>query len=198
MKELAHLLYEMGLLKRIRRSGWWVAGIDDPESVAEHVFRTAALGYLLATLEGADPERTAAICLFHDVPEARIGDLHRVNQGYLETREAEGRAFSHQMERLPAPLAERLGSLFRDWQTEGSLEARVARDADVLECLIQAREYQSQGCSSVTDWIHNAYSQLRTSSARSLADTCMETDPKEWWHRLAQKGADGKTEWGGA
>ena len=43
--------------KRVKRSGWWVAGIDDPESVAEHSYRTALLGYILASLEGADPTK---------------------------------------------------------------------------------------------------------------------------------------------
>ena len=32
---------EAGLLKHIKRSGWWVAGVKDPESVAEHGSGTA-------------------------------------------------------------------------------------------------------------------------------------------------------------
>ncbi|GAA2641235.1 HD domain-containing protein [Paractinoplanes durhamensis] len=31
--------YELGLLKRVRRTGWWHAGVRDPESVAEHTMR---------------------------------------------------------------------------------------------------------------------------------------------------------------
>ena len=184
MEELAHFLYEIGLLKRVRRSGWWVAGVDDPESVAEHSFRTAILGYLLATLEGADPHRTAAMCLFHDIQEARIGDLHRINHRYLDAREAESVAFRDQSERLPPEAAEGISSLFGEWQAADTVEAGLARDADSLECLIQAREYQAQGCSSVTDWINNAYGQLRSATARRLAETCMEVDPKAWWHGL--------------
>jgi hypothetical protein len=68
-------LYEMGLLKRLPRAGWLVAGIDHPESIAEHSFRAAIIGYLLASVEGADPARTALLCLFHDTQESRIGDV---------------------------------------------------------------------------------------------------------------------------
>jgi putative hydrolase of HD superfamily len=184
MENLVHFFYEMGLLKRIRRSGWWVAGIDDPESVAEHSFRTAILGYVLATMEGADPLRTAAICLFHDIHEARIGDLHRVNTRYLDPGQAEGKAFEEQAQRLPPGTAESVVAMVQEGRCGTTLEARLARDADLLECLIQAREYQAQGCSSVTDWIQNARLQLRSTSARRLADTAMEVDPKAWWHDL--------------
>jgi putative hydrolase of HD superfamily len=184
MEALARFVYEAGLLKRIKRSGWWVAGITDPESVAEHTFRTALIGYVLAFLEGADPLRTAAMCLFHDLPEARTGDLHRVNDRYLDSREAQRRAFGDQVSSLSRECAVELEGLYREWDLGESQEARLARDADLLECLIQAREYQAQGCSSVEEWIRNTASRLVTSSARELARACMENDPKQWWHGL--------------
>jgi putative hydrolases of HD superfamily len=63
MEGLTKFLYEMGLLKRHKRTGWWIAGIDNPESIAEHSFRTAIIGYLLAVMEGADPpERPRSAC----------------------------------------------------------------------------------------------------------------------------------------
>lgn len=40
--------YELGLLKRIRRAGWWHVGVRDPEPVAEHSLRTAQIAALLA------------------------------------------------------------------------------------------------------------------------------------------------------
>jgi len=184
MEQIAHYAFELGLLKRIRRTGWWVAGVDDPESVAEHIFRTAVLGYLLARLEGADPLRTAALCLFHDVQETRVGDLHRINSRYLNGDDAEESAFQDQSERLPQEVRGELLSLFREWREKKTPEARLAQDADRLECLIQAREYQAQGCSSVADWIRNAYSLLQSPSARRLAEVCMCMDPKDWWHGL--------------
>ena len=55
LEGLTNFLYEMGLLKRYKRTGWLVAGVDNPESIAEHSFRTAIIGYLLALMEGADP-----------------------------------------------------------------------------------------------------------------------------------------------
>ncbi|GGP44124.1 hypothetical protein GCM10010214_16250 [Streptomyces abikoensis] len=39
-KGTAGFLLEMGMLKRAKRSGWWIAGVKDPETIAEHSFRS--------------------------------------------------------------------------------------------------------------------------------------------------------------
>lgn len=48
-------LFELGVLKRMRRAGWWHVGVRDPESVAEHSLRVAQLASLNAAIEGAEP-----------------------------------------------------------------------------------------------------------------------------------------------
>src|SRR5260370_39024852 len=83
VEALARYAYEGGHLKRSARTGWWMVGVSDPESVAEHTLRTALLGYLLAEIEGADAARTAVLCLFHDMQETRIGDIPCVGKEYL-------------------------------------------------------------------------------------------------------------------
>jgi putative hydrolase of HD superfamily len=185
MDAIAKYAYEMGQLKRVKRSGWWIAGITDPESVAEHTCRAAMLGYVLASLvEGADPMRTAAICLFHDAAEARIGDLHRVARRYLGGEAGEDQAFSEQIERLPQETAVSLLALFHDYEGRESLEGKLARDADLLECILQAREYQKQGHADVQDWITNCVAGLRTDAAKHLAEACLRVEPGSWWQGL--------------
>jgi 5'-deoxynucleotidase YfbR-like HD superfamily hydrolase len=49
----------MDIRRSLSRSS--TPGVRHPESIAEHSFRTAVIGYLLAHLEGANPERTALI-----------------------------------------------------------------------------------------------------------------------------------------
>ncbi|MGH3275453.1 MAG: HD domain-containing protein, partial [Streptosporangiaceae bacterium] len=72
---ILRLGFEAGQLKRTRRSGWWRAGIRDPESVAEHSWRTALLAWVIAAGEGADPERATTIGVFHDLAESRTADI---------------------------------------------------------------------------------------------------------------------------
>ncbi|MDQ2906677.1 MAG: HD domain-containing protein [Chloroflexota bacterium] len=188
MNEIAKYIYEIGQLKRVKRSGWWMAGITDPESVAEHTFRSAILGYVLASLEGADSMKTAMICLFHDTGEARINDVHRVAKRYINIGRDEERAITEQIERLPENIAETIAVLFDDYERKKSLEGQIAHDADLLECIFQAKEYQAQGYNDTEDWITNCYAGLETESAKTLAKACLQTEPKEWWQGLKVKG----------
>lgn len=77
--------------------------------------------------------------------EARINGLHRVAKRYIETGAAEKEAFSEQVERLPEKIATDVTSFIADYEGKESLESKVAHDSDLVECLIQAREYPAQG-----------------------------------------------------
>jgi putative hydrolase of HD superfamily len=176
-------LYELGLLKRLPRAGWLVAGIDHPESVAEHSFRTAIIGYLLAGIEGADPARTALLCLFHDTQESRIGDVPLVGKRYVVTA-PNPQVTADQVAAFPEEIGEAVRALVDDYERQDSAEARLARDADKLECLIQAREYQAQG-HDVQPWVESAAAALRSETARRFADAFRQARPDQWWKSFA-------------
>ncbi len=177
-------LYEMGHLKHLKRSGWWRIGVREPESVAEHSYRTAIIGYILASLEGADPEKTASICLFHDTAEARIGDLSWVAKRYLQVKEGEKAALQEQTEQLPQKIADRIVTLTNEYNERTSQEAQLAREADILECLLQAREYEMSGYTKGLEWAKMCRDGLQYSTARNLADTCLTNDTGDWFQDL--------------
>ena len=183
-KDIAKFLYEMGQLKRVKRSGWWIAGVKDPETVAEHSFRTAVIAYLLACLEGVDPGKAVLMALFHDLPETRTNDAHRIVRRYAEWENVDKKAINEQCTRLPDEMAKQMKTLFEEFEKEVSTEAKVVRDADLLECIVQAREYQALGYGDVIDWIFNAQKALKTDSAKRIAVESINTEPKEWWQGL--------------
>jgi putative hydrolase of HD superfamily len=182
--DIVKFLYELGQLKRVKRSGWWIAGVKDPESVAEHSFRTAAIAYLLADLEGVDTGKAVLMALFHDLPEARTNDAHRIVRRYADWKDVDKKAIAEQGKRLPDGVAKQVILLFEEFEKEDSFEAKVVRDADLLECIVQAREYQALGYNDVADWIFNAGGALKTESAKKIAAECLNTEPKEWWQGL--------------
>jgi putative hydrolase of HD superfamily len=171
----------------VKRSGWWIAGIENPESVAEHSFRTAVIAYLLAELEGVNTERATFMALFHDAGEARTNDLHRIARRYVDWENVDKKVAEDQSKRLPEHIRKGMMALNSEYEEANSVEARIARDADLLECLIQAREYQTMGCDDVSDWISNARAALLTDSAKKIAEACMETEPREWWQGLKKQ-----------
>jgi len=178
---MVRLGHEAGHLKQARRTGWWRAGIRDPESVAEHSWRTAVLGYLIACAEGADPDRTAAICVFHDLAETRTGDIEYVAKHYVTA--ADDLAISKdQLRDLPAAAADGILGLVEQAVSRGaSPEAACAHDADKLECLLQAREYELRGYQDAQTWAQAMADAVRTKTGRALAASALQADPGEWW-----------------
>jgi putative hydrolase of HD superfamily len=185
---VARLAYEAGQLKRLPRAGWFLAGIQNPESVAEHSFRVGVLAYMIAVLEGANPDRAAALGLFHDLPETRIGDVPSVGRPYVTTVAAKQVA-ADQVTDLPEPLATHIRALIDEHEgaktPEATLEARCSRDADKLDCLLQAREYQAQGNQLMQPWIDSMVAAVSTPTAKQLAAAAQELSPAVWWADFA-------------
>lgn len=177
---VATFLYEMGHLKRSPRTGWMLAGVKQPESVAEHSHRTALIAALLAVLEGADPGRAALLALFHDTQETRTGDIPSVGRNYLQAT-GNVEVTGDQVAAFPEKLGRAVLELVEEYEGRESQEAQLARDADKLECLIQAREYQAQGYADVPPWIETSAASVKSQSARELARLCQELSPSEWW-----------------
>ena len=183
MKKLATFLYEVGQLKRVKRSGWGLLGIQNPERVAEHSQRTAVMGYFFARKENVDVHKVVLMCLFNDIHETRLNDLHKVGHRYIDFKEAERKAHSEQLGDLQE-LGEELLMLMNEFQELKTAEANVARDADLLECAIQAGEYMKLGHTDAQNWINNVKSVLKTESAKKLLQEIENTDPHDWWRKL--------------
>ncbi len=185
LDEAVKLAFEWGQLKLLPRTGWLRAGIEHPESVAEHSLRTAMLAWMLAGLEGADPERAATLALFHDSQETRTTDLDHVGRNYLHATSNE-QITADQSAALPRPLAALLRGLVAEYEGRASLEADCARDADKLEMLLQALEYRQRGYGSLDPFIQTAVAALRTRSGRRLGSSAIQADPAAWWRAFAR------------
>lgn len=177
---------EAGLLKRIKRSGWWVAGIDDPETVAEHSFRTAVIAFYIAHVEGVDPYKTMTMALFNDIHEARINDLHKMGHYYIEFRDAEKKVFFDQVKDLHPNVKDALGQMRNDYDAQQSKESIAARDADILECLVQAKEYYENGHTTAKKFFQIAPGHLKTKTAQQLWQKFMSWDSHDWWQSVVK------------
>ena len=175
----ADFLHELGHLKRIPRSGWALAGVNPSESVADHSHRVAAVAYVLAMRTGLDAGKCAALAIFHDAAESRLGDAHIVAKRYVDWPRAQERASTAQLQSLPRRLSEHLSELWQEAHDRDTAESKIVRDADLLECLLQAREYAAQG-HDVAEWIDSSMAGLTTDAGRELADNIMNTTPYAW------------------
>lgn len=176
---VANLIFELGVLKRIRRTGWSHVGVRDPESVAEHSLRAAQLASLIAAIEGADPARAALLAIWHDSQETRTGDIPHTAKPYLEQCCAEA-ITADQTAELPDTARKAVQEAVAEYERQQTLEALCAKDADKLECLIQAIEYYDAGYARVQAWIDSSRNGLYTDTARRIADAALCTSPLAW------------------
>ena len=147
MTRVTNFLFEVGMLKRIPRSGWAFLPGAEGESVADHVFRTAVIAWTLARLDPSiNTDRVIELALFHDLPEARTGDLNYVHQKYVEVDEAA--AARHQTEDLP--FGAELEDLISEYREGVTPESVVAHDADQLEMLLSLKERLDGGAAAET------------------------------------------------
>jgi putative hydrolase of HD superfamily len=124
------------------------------------------------------------MCLFHDLPESRTGDLNYVNKHYVDVNETQ--AIKDLAQTLP--FGEELKELLEEFNRGESREAQLARDADQLDLILELKEHQDLGNRYAEDWIHFALGRLKTDMAKQLATQILETDSTAWWF-------EGKDHW---
>jgi putative hydrolases of HD superfamily len=188
LRDITGFLYELGLLKRYKRTGWSQVGVPVPESIADHSYRASVIASVLAAMEGADPQRAAFLALWHDSQETRITDIPHLTKNYVSAAGNE-QVTGDQVAGLPAAVADMISAAVAEYEAAGTREARCARDADKLDCLLQAREYAEQGHSNVQPWIDSSLAALTTTSARQLADEAIAQNSLDWLERAKQAAA---------
>lgn len=183
MKDVTKFLFELGTLKRTARAGWSVTGVPKPETIAAHVFRTALIGYTLAEMEKCDRNKVLRMLLFHDVPETRTGDFHKIASSYIDKDEGETKAASDQSKLLPPEIGKEFLALLREFNEKKTKEALVARDADYLEAAVTAKEYLINGYAHAQEYLDRIKVALITPSAKRLLAEIEKSDGF-WWKGL--------------
>jgi putative hydrolase of HD superfamily len=184
MKRPVEFLFEAGMLKKTPRTGYQFLG-SGRESVADHSFRTVVIGYVLASQEPeVDRHKVVLMCLFHDFPEARTGDHNYVNKRYVTLDEE--RAVRDQVRDLF--FGEEIVALIKEFNTGDTSEARLARDADQLDLILELKEKLDLGNPNAKDWLNFAVKRLITENAKRMAQEILTTHSTQWWF-------DKKTDW---
>ena len=177
MKNIANFLFEAGMLKRTPRTGYQFLGTG-AESVAEHIFRTIYIGYVLGRMAGSvNVDRIVKMCMFHDLPEARTGDQNYVNKKYVDVNTS--KAVEDMATSLP--FGGEVKDLVYEFEEGVTEEAKIARDADQLEFIIALKEHKDLGNTYAQEWLEFSIKRLQTGIAKELSKVILETDSSLWW-----------------
>lgn len=152
-------LIELQRLKRLDRTGWTLRGLPNgTESVAAHSFGVAVTAMLLVDRLAnrgvkVDVERVLRMALLHDWAETRVGDLPRTASIYFgadNRKRAETAAFRDIASGIQQE--EFYQSLYEDYETRNSLEAKLVKAADLLDLLIQVLALERAGARGLDEF----------------------------------------------
>jgi len=140
-------------LDRLPRTGWLLAGVARPESVAAHSLGTALV--VLALGPRVRPElaldRAVALAVLHDAPEALLTDLPR-RAAELFPAGAKAAAEERAAERLLAPLSGAAAERHAEFRAQETREARFVRLCDRLHLGVRWIGYRREGAGDLADF----------------------------------------------
>ncbi len=185
LKKAASFLYEIGTMRKIARAHRQSLLTDDlSDNIASHSFRVAWTGYLLAKMEQVDASKVMLMCMAHDTAEARSGDQNWVHKKYVKVFENE--IIKDQIAQLPGE--DDLKKVLNEYHQRESEEAKIAKDADLIDQILLLKEYVMTGNKEAVSWLKNDgnkknrhFELLYSKSAKVLAKEIMKQNPSDWW-----------------
>lgn len=134
-------------LKKLKRTGWLHCGLQplDCESVAEHSFGAGWLGFLAACefYPELDAQKVMLLGCVHDLGEAVTGDVLPWEKALDPDFDARERAGALQVAAGLKALP-KFKDLYDEFCAGETPEARLARQIDKLEMLLQALAYEQE------------------------------------------------------
>lgn len=169
MKNSLNFLIEINKLKEQPRTGWVLMKVKNPETIAEHIFRTAFATWMLCQKKKLNVKRALKITLAHDLCEVYAGDMTpffyyidlpkngepeekalmkwvRLSKKEKERRgkikfDKEKQSLSRLLKNLPPELKDDIFSSWIDYEKGISREGKFVRQLDRIEMLLQSIEY---------------------------------------------------------
>lgn len=184
-KKIADFLFEIGTMRKINRAHYQVLLTNDSsDNIASHSFRVAMIGWLLAEKEGLDVNKVLKMCLLHDVGEVRTGDQNWIHKKYVKTFDED--VIEDQMKDLPKDFLD----LSKEFKERKTPEAKLAKEADLIDQILLLKEYEHQGNKEASLWLKGKteeekdsrqFNLLQTDFAIELAKKIIEDNPSDWW-----------------
>ncbi len=173
---LIRLYFQVNHLKQLYRQGWLKEGRDIPEhqceSVADHIFGMALLAMFVcdAHFPELDKNKVVTMTLIHELGEIQDGDKYVTDASEKRERlSAERSAITRLLADFPN------GSLYIDLWEEFELgetkEARLVRELDKLEMVMQAAIYSRQHDKDLSEFFLSSDGHIRSDVLREIFES---------------------------
>jgi putative hydrolase of HD superfamily len=180
MKNLLKFFLETEKLKEMPRTGWVWLEVENPETIAAHLFRVAIMNWVLArkVKPKLNLKKIIKISLAHDLCEVYAGDmtpywgllpknkekrkefLKRWVRVPLKVKKKRGElkfnkekeAVEKLVEPLPLKLRKEIMGYWLNYEKMSTREGKFVRQGDKIETMIQAIQYFGVGDTPVIGW----------------------------------------------
>ncbi|XP_066596718.1 5'-deoxynucleotidase HDDC2 [Prorops nasuta] len=143
IKNLQEFMELVGRLKHMKRTGWVLRNISEPETIAGHMYRMAILSFLCDN-ENLDKTKIMQMTLVHDLAECIVGDI----TPYCGIpKDEKHRLEDEAMTEICSLLGDKgpvILQIFREYEKQESPEALYVKDLDILDLIMQAYEYEKR------------------------------------------------------
>ena len=172
-------------LKSVIRTGWqdWNVKRERIESVAEHVYGVQMLAIAMKSEYQYDIDIMKVIFMIaiHELGESVIGDITMFQMSKEEKKAIEHEAVHNILGSLLD--GEEIEALFLEFDEHKTKEALFAYQCDKLECDLQSKLYDEEGCVDLNDQENNKTAQ--DPKVRELLEK--EGSWSKMWLRFGQK-----------
>ena len=148
MSDILKFMSLVGKLKSTKRTGWVNRGVNSPESVSDHMYRMAILSFLISSGKQNEAsfnrDHCIKLALIHDMAECIVGDLTPFDG---VSKEEKHRQEKEAMEYLASLVEKETGdefvTLWKEYEAQETEEAKLVKDLDRFEMILQAHEYEN-------------------------------------------------------
>lgn len=145
-------------LKNVIRTGWkdWNVQKERVESIAEHVFGVQMLAIAMKSEYQYDIDIMKVIYMLaiHELGESVIGDLTQFQITKQEKEKIEHEAVHKILSKLLD--GDQIEELFLEFDSHSTKEAMFAYQCDKLECDLQCKLYDEEGCVDLNNQQENS------------------------------------------
>lgn len=178
-------IFEVGTMRHISRT-WSQFGGLNFANLAEHTLRVMWISTLIAKYEKANIGKVLKLSLVHDLGETRVGDAHHLAKIY--TQRNEDKAIEHSL--FNTVVEKDLHELWNEYKKKKSLESKIVKDADNLDCDFELQEIMYAGAKMNNGLVHvrkSVYKEFFTETAKKFYKKLKKTNPNDWYSKTMSK-----------
>ena len=162
-------------LKTTKRTGWVMRGVHHPESIADHMYRMSLMAMVAASssTNSLDTNKCIKLALIHDLAESKVGDI-TPHCGVSDQSKYEMEL--NTMNEIRTMLGCTMGgdeivNLWKEYEAGVTEEAKLLKDLDKLEMILQAQEYEAEGSheQSLDQFFNSTEGKWRTEIGKAWA-----------------------------